>query len=198
MENEKNFNPNDSLALIESMINTAKNRFSENGHLYLLWGWTVLVCSIAHFVMIQLQVTFIKDPGMVWMLTWIAAIYQMVFLSKKKKQRKVKTYTDEIGIYVWMAFGVMMLISLFLMAKNNMWDKTYPVFLTLYGMPTFLSGVVLRFKPLRIGGIICWILAIASAFVSTDYQLLLLAAAVIAAWITPGYLLRAKYKTQTA
>lgn len=120
------------------------------------------------------------------------------FHCQEKEERKSKAYTDEMGAYVWMAFGVMMLISVFLMAKNNMWDKTYPVFLTLYGMPTFLSGVVLRFKPLRVGGIICWMLAIASAFIGTDYQLLLLAAAVIAAWITPGYLLRAKYKTQTA
>jgi hypothetical protein len=67
MENENDFNPQQSLALIESMINKAKNRFSENGHLYLLWGWTVLLCSIIHFVSLKLDI--LKEPGNVWMLT---------------------------------------------------------------------------------------------------------------------------------
>ncbi len=195
MEKEKEFNPNESLALIESMINKAQNRFNENGHLYLLWGWTVLVCSLTHFIFLKLHV--LKEPGMVWMITWLAVLYQAIFLSKKKKKERVRTYTDEIGGYVWIAFVTMMFIMIFLMSKNNSWDKTYPMFLVLYGMPTFLSGVLLRFKPLRIGGIACWLLAIASAFVSNDNQLLLLALAVISAWITPGYLLRSKYKLQT-
>jgi hypothetical protein len=91
----------------------------------------------------------------------------------------------------------MMFIMIFLMAKNDLWNKTYSMFLVLYGMPTFLSGVLLRFKPLKVGGLVCWLLAIASAYVSNDNQLLLLALAVIAAWITPGYLLRAKYKSET-
>lgn len=38
----ENFSPKDSLQLIDQMINQAKNRFSENGFLYLLWGWLIL------------------------------------------------------------------------------------------------------------------------------------------------------------
>ena len=40
---EQEFSPQQSLNLIESMINKARNRFSENGHLYLLWGWVILL-----------------------------------------------------------------------------------------------------------------------------------------------------------
>ena len=46
----ENFSPKDSLLLIDSMINQAKNRFSENGFLYLLWGWVIFACAIFHFV----------------------------------------------------------------------------------------------------------------------------------------------------
>jgi hypothetical protein len=66
----------------------------------------------------------------------------------------------------------------------------------LYGIPTFLSGVVMQFKSLKIGGIACWILALLSAFISPVYGLLLLAAGMVAAWIIPGYLLRKKYNEQ--
>jgi hypothetical protein len=51
---QEEFSPQDSLHLIESMINKARNRFSENGHLYLLWGWVILVCSV---VIIILKIT---------------------------------------------------------------------------------------------------------------------------------------------
>jgi hypothetical protein len=69
--------------------------------------------------------------------------------------------------------------------------------LAVYGMPVFLTGVIVRFKPLIIGGIACWILCIASTFITIyDYQFLLIPVAMLVAWIIPGYLLRAKYKQQ--
>jgi hypothetical protein len=66
----------------------------------------------------------------------------------------------------------------------------------MYGMPTFLSGIIIKFKPLIIGGIFCWLMAVISPFIDVRYQVLLAAAAVIAAWIVPGHLLRNKYKME--
>jgi hypothetical protein len=37
---EDKFSPQESLVLIHNMIHQAKARFSESGHLYLLWWWT--------------------------------------------------------------------------------------------------------------------------------------------------------------
>ncbi|MBC7589237.1 MAG: hypothetical protein H7178_12855, partial [Chitinophagaceae bacterium] len=110
MENEKLLQPAESLALIESMINKAKNRFSENGQLYLLWGWTVFFCSLFHFIGIKFSL--LPHPEMVWMLTWAAVIYQIIFLSKQKKKEKMKTYTDEVEAYVWIAFSVVMMLTI--------------------------------------------------------------------------------------
>src|ERR1700755_160738 len=98
---QENFSEQNSLQLIESMINKAKNKFSENGTLYLLWGSTILVCSVAQFL---LQEVFkINEGQYVWMLTWLVVIYQTVFLVKRKKQAKVRTYTDDIIGFVWLA-----------------------------------------------------------------------------------------------
>jgi hypothetical protein len=72
----------------------------------------------------------------------------------------------------------------------------YPLVLMFYGIPTFLSGIVMQFAPLKFGGIACWLLAIASTFVSPLYYLLLLALAVLAAWIIPGYLMNQKFKKE--
>jgi len=70
--------------------------------------------------------------------------------------------------------------------------------LVLYGMPTFLSGIILKFRPLIWGGIGCWLLSLVSMFIPFEFYMLLLGAGVIIAWIIPGYLLQSKYKKQNA
>ncbi|MEO6254636.1 MAG: hypothetical protein ABIO79_15095 [Ferruginibacter sp.] len=193
MESE-NFSPKDSLLLIDSMINQAKNRFSENGFLYLLWGWLILICSIAHFVLLKLQL--FKHPEIIWASCWLAVIFQVIYLVKTKKKEVVKTYSEEIVNYVWISFGISMFILSFILGKSHGWEYLYSLFLMLYGIPTFLSGIVMQFKPLKIGGMACWVLALVSTFILPVYGLLLLGVAMIAAWIIPGYLLRKKYNQQ--
>lgn len=190
----ESFSPKDSLLLIDQMISQAKNRISENGFLYLLWGWVILFCSVGHFILIQTQL--IANPEIIWATCWIAVIFQVIYLIKNKKKETVKTYSDQIIDYIWISFGICMFIVSIAMSRNDGWKHLYPMYLMLYGIPTFLSGVVMRFLPLRAGGVICWLLSVSAIFISPLYALLLLGAAVVAAWIVPGYLLRKKYNQQ--
>lgn len=191
---EENFSPQDSLHLIDSMINKAQRRFSENGFLYLLWGWVIFACSIGHFLLIQLK--WLDNPEIIWTACWLAVIFQIIYLAKKKKTIKVKTYSDEIIDYIWISFGISMLIIGITLGRADGWIYLNTLILMLYGTPTFLSGVVMQFIPLKIGGIICWSLALIAVFIPPLYSLLLLATAVVAAWIIPGYLMRIKYNKE--
>lgn len=190
----ENLSPQQSLELIGNMINKARHRFSENGFLYLLWGWVIFFCSTGHFILIT--TTDLKRPEMIWVLCWLAVIFQIIYLVKNKKKETVKTYSDAMIDYIWISFGVCLGIISIAMSKLNAWQHLYPMYLMLYGTPTFLSGVVMQFMPLKIGGIICWGLAVAAIFMPPLYALLMLAVAVVAAWIVPGYLLRKKYKQE--
>ncbi len=195
--NDSSMTPAGNLQLIESMINQAKNKFTENGHIYLIWGWTVLICSLGHFILLQLY--NMQTASQIWMLTWVTAIYQIVYSIRKKKKEAIKTYTDDIVGFIWLTFIVSMVLVAFIIARAGVSYFTLflnPLFLTLYGIPTFLSGIVLRLTPLKIGGISCWLLAVLACFIPYDYQLLLLAAAMVAAWIIPGYALQSKFKKQ--
>lgn len=197
MENESGFSQVQGLELIQSMINKARNRFSENGHLYLLWGWTVLVCSVVQFILLHyVQYT---HHYLVWTVTWIAVIYQLFYLNRRKKKVKVRTYTDDILRFVWIAFVILMFLFGFLFGQilgSRYYEFINPTFLALYGMPTFLSGIILQTRSLVTGGICCWILSVVATFIPYDYQLLLLSLAVIIAWIVPGYVLQARYKKE--
>lgn len=195
MDNDTNFSPTESLAIIESMINKAKNNFSNDSFLYLLWGWVVFFCSITHFVLLKLKI--IKHPEMIWMLTWFAVIVQIIYLIKQKKKERVKTYADEVINFLWICFGISMFTITFIFARLNTWNVMFPIALMMYGFPTFLTGVIMKFNPLKIGGIICWLLSIAATFIQPIYALLFLAIAMLAAWIIPGYLLKAHFKKQS-
>jgi hypothetical protein len=194
MNDEKLMTEKESMELITSMINKAKSRFNESGFLYLLWGWVVLICCIvefsaAHFFDIQ-------NAYYIWYITWLVLIYQIFFLRKKRKLRTHTTYTEDINRYVWIVFGTceILLVSILLFFKK--YEVINPVVIVLYGMPIFLSGIILKFKPLIWGGISCWIVSGLSPFVNIKFQLLLTAAAIICGWIVPGYLLKQKFKKE--
>jgi hypothetical protein len=191
---QQNFSAQDSLQLIEAMISKAQNRFNENGHLYLLWGWTIFVCSIASFV----SMYFFQSRyfNFIWMLTWVVVIYQTIYLIRRKKKSTVKTYTDEINGYVWIVFAIMGGLLSFVLVRAGQFELINTAILILYGMPTFLSGIILKFKPLVIGAVCCWVLAFISTMIPEVFNFLLLTVAVIAAWIVPGYLLRSRFKNQ--
>jgi hypothetical protein len=197
MENdEKELSPQESLQLIESMINTAKNRFSENGHLYVVWGWTVFVCSLSQFVL--LHVFKYPQHYIVWYFSMAIFVYTLFYIGLRHKQVKVRTYADTIVGYVWLTFVIVMFLVGFLIGRLS--PGQYYLYIThlilaIYGIPIFLCGIVLQFRPLIIGGIGCWLLCIISLFITDyDYQFLMIPVAMVVAWLIPGYLLRARHK----
>jgi hypothetical protein len=199
MENpDSNFSPQQSLQLIESMINRAKDKFAEDGSMYLIWGWLVFMCSLLQFIL--LHIFQYPHHYIVWLATIPVFIYQYFHFSKKQKQQNVVTYTDYIIGFVWITFAIVIILLGFLigfLTTGEYYTHIIHILLAVYGMPVFLTGVIVRFKPLIIGGIACWILCIISTFIKIyDYQFLLIPVAMLVAWIIPGYLLRAKYKQQ--
>lgn len=192
MENE-NFTPEQSLMLINQMIHTAKKEISDNGFHYLLWGWLVFAAAVGNFIMIKIdfEYAFITWPILMPLGGIIAMIYG--FSQKKKNQKRVKTMVDHIFIYTWIAFGVTLLITLFVSGKVG-WETTYPFIMLLYGIGTFISGGIMKFKPLIVGGIICWIGGTAAFFLNFEYQLLVLIGVVLCGYIIPGHILQNKYR----
>ena len=197
MADEIPFSEQEGFAIINSMINKARNQFSENGHLYLLWGWVVLVCSSGQFVL--QNVLHVPNSYLIWLLTWPTLAYQLLYIKKKRKKSRVRTYTDELIGYVWLVFFICSVLLAALITKQLISpDYQTTVWLVMYGMPTFLSGVIIRYPGLKAGGICCWLLAISSYFIPVPYHLLLLSAAVVCGWIMPGYGMQQKFNKQNA
>ncbi len=183
--------PKQHLDLIAEMIQTARREYNDSSNIYLLWGWVVSIASILQFILIQMHHEGMSGIGWVVLIP-AALIAQIVMMMKMRKKEKVQTHIDTIMGYLWTAFGVSLGIVLF--SQGKLQENTFPMVLMLYGIGTFVSGGAIQFRALIIGGICCWVVAIACFFVPVQYQLLLLALAVIAAYIIPGYLLKIRYK----
>ncbi len=193
--NEMQMTEKESLLLITSMINKARNRFNETGAMYLVYGWVILACCLIQFA--ALYFYNYENAPYIWFLTWGAVIYQVIFIRKKRGCDKTSTYTGEIIRFVWMVFIICICLLIFLQVRLHSMLTINPSILVIYGMPTFLSGVILKSNSLKIGAVCCWILSVASVFVLYEFQLLLIALAVIVAWIIPGYVLREKFKNES-
>ncbi len=189
--NEIPLNETDGLRIIQQMISQAKQQYSDDSFMYLLWGWLVFTASMGQYI---LDAAGVENAWIVWMLMPVGGIISAIYGRNKRKAQKVKTYIDEFNRYVLTAFMVSLLMVLFFMQHLQL--NCYPMLMMVYGIWLYISGGSLRFKPLMIGGIANWILAVAAFYVDFEMQLLLLAIAVMVGYIIPGYMLRNRYKKQ--
>ncbi|HWB27477.1 MAG TPA: hypothetical protein VG738_18505 [Chitinophagaceae bacterium] len=194
-ETNDNLSPQESIRLIESMINQVKNSFGEDGHLYILWGWLILLCSIVEFILYNFL--HYEKHYIVWSVSWVAFAYQLYYFASSRKKRRVRTYTGYIIGYVWLTYVVLLFLIGYLIgriANDTYFYHIFPILLALYGMPLFLSGIIIRFRPLVVGAVSCWVLSVITTFLPYQYQMLSLSAAMVVGWLIPGYLMRAKFK----
>lgn len=189
---DDNFSPQQSLQLIQAMIEKTRTNIGANRFYFLFWGWLVFIAILLQFFLkVVLQY---EHHYLVW-LSVLPAVLITIFYSRKYNGRQYKTYVGESMSYLWIGIGISFFVLSFIitnMTKGG-WLHGYPFFILFYGLGTFVSGLILQFRPLIIGGIINWLLACACVFVVYDYQLLMAAIAILTSYIIPGHLL-ASYK----
>ena len=180
----------ESWGIIQSMISSAKQDFRDDGYFYLLWGWLVLVASIAHYLL--LTQTDFAHPYAVWLLM-LVGIGATLWKVAKYRKKPVKTYVGTLMQSLWLAVFVGIMITLIAAGFANGFQAAYPVIIMLYGVGIFVSGSLFRFTPLILGAIGTWSIALFAYFVPFQTQLLLLALATMIGYIIPGYLLKSQY-----
>lgn len=190
MATETQFSERQSLELITTMINKAKNDYVETGIGALMWGSIVTFCSIVSFINYYLQWQWAKY---IWFLTIIAVIPQVIISVREKRKRKYKTYSEDAMGGIWISFGVAMFLLIYFVNTFKV-EHNEPLFLIIYGFPTFATGYARSFKAMIIGGIACWVFAVISMYIEFPYTMLLEAGAAQLAWFIPGLILRRRYR----
>ncbi|RYZ20147.1 MAG: hypothetical protein EOO16_17645 [Chitinophagaceae bacterium] len=184
---DNSFSPEDSLALIRSMIGKTRSNLSENRFYFLFWGWIAFTALLAQFT---LKVFFgYPHHYLVWLVTIPAVIITIIY-SRRHTATGARTYVGDFMTYLWTGIGISFFVLSFLIGNSREgFLYAYPFFIMFYGLGTYISGRMLQFRPLVAGGILNWIMAIACVYVPYDYQMLLAAGAILSSYIIPGYLL---------
>jgi hypothetical protein len=177
--------PNQSLDIITQMINQAQGNMRGSSFHFLLWGWVVALANLGMFTLIEIEYSM---PYVVWLITipaWIASMYVGY---KQGKAERMVTHIDRITMWMWISYGLSLFTLVFFGWTIN-WNLN-PVILLMTVIPTFVSGIVLRFRPLILGGLSIWFFSIICFLVDMQYQFLVGALAIIMGYLVPGYMLR--------
>jgi hypothetical protein len=219
---DKQISEQESLQLITEMIQKAKRNFHESGTAAILWGAVVAVCGLVSFA--ELQWGF--DIGFdIWIVT-LAAVLPQIFISiRERKQRKVLTHNEAVLNHVWIAYAISIFALIFylniipdvtdqLLANEGAQVLEHDVrtglekpfhyftassgslFLLLYAIPTLITGLAYRFRPMLIGAAFCYVLFAVSLFAPLKWDMLFQGLAAIISWLIPGLLLRKRYYAQ--
>jgi len=189
----ENFSPQDSLKLIQNMIEKTRHDMGENVKFFLLWGWITFIACTGQYV---LKNVFDYDRHYrIWLLIIPGIIISIYMGIKDGKKKKAHTYISESMSYLWIGMGISFFVLSMILTRLG-WDhNVFPFFILLYGLGTFVSGKILQFKPLVFGGLAAWAMAIASVYVNYDYQILFGAGAILVSYLIPAYMLQYKNKT---
>ena len=190
---EEKFSPQQSLQLIQSMINMTRQDMSDNSIYFLVWGWITFIACTGQFLL--KHIAQYEQHYQVWWLIIFGIAFSIYKGIKEGKTRKAKTYVGDSMKYLWMGMGISYFVLSMILTKIGWNSAVFPFFIMMYGLGTFISGNIIQFRPLVIGGIIAWVLAIGSVYVDYDYQMLFGAAAILFSYIIPAYMLRYKNKS---
>ena len=222
MEQEKNLSEKESLKIITEMIVQAKGGyFHDSGVGAILWGSVVGLAGFMNYVQLQFQWT--REFNW-WLLALLALIPQFFISLHERKHKVIKTHVGLALDTVWVIFGISIFaIVLYInmapqLANQFMLEDGYELMrksldsgeissynfsaapssgsllLLIYAMPTLVTGVVKKFRPMIIGAILTYIFFVISLYTRNPVDQLLMGISGLINWLIPGLMLHARYR----
>jgi len=192
MKKSENFSPEESLQLIQTMIAKTQKDMGENSKHFLLWGWVTFAACIGQFILKHLLQY--QKHYFVWLLVFPAAIVSIYLGITEEKKQRVRSYIGDSMKNLWLGMGISYFVLSMILTRLGWNTNIFPFFILLYGLGTFVSGMFLHFRPMVLGGLAAWVLAITAGYFNYDYQMLFGAAAILVSYIIPAYMLQSKNK----
>lgn len=184
--NEKVMTGEESLRVISEMINKTKANIRQGIFHLLFWGWLIIFCSISAWLLERF--TEISNPWNVWFLVIPGSLVSFIYGYMKGKKSLFHTYADMLYMWTWIGFFIAAVV-LFIITSDKM-ESVAPYILTLAAIPTFISGFIIKFKPLILGSITFWVFALIAYFAGPSAGQLAVPVAMLTGYLIPGYMLK--------
>ena len=194
MENN-NLTPEESFSIINKAIANFKLNYRETAKVFLLWGWVLAIASFSNFIILKIlysRETF-ESIGLLSLCNWALFLligFVIMFLMERKlnKDKKVFSYLESYFKNLWTVTAASFIIATLLCIKLEI--NPPPIMLLIAGIATTTSGLLIKYRPVIIGGMAFFIFSLAATFVSNEYISLIVFAAIICGYLIPGYSLK--------
>jgi hypothetical protein len=185
---EKKFNQQEAMKVLNETISVAKGNLDDGYFYFVLWGSVIALIYLSRFCLIRLN---LQDySGYTNLLYAVGGIISIIFSRRQDKKPKVNTYIEKWMGYIWIGFGMQLAVAIVCLILLDDISIITPVFLLLIGGATFISGGLIKYKPLILGGVIFIVFAIATFFISAELQNLLACISMIMGNLIPGLMYR--------
>ena len=184
-----------SLLVIKEMIEVSRKKLKRDGILFIVWGWALFFVSLSGYIGRSFVLTFtLENILKIFEIVppLLAVTFTIYYIIKQRK--KVQTYIGNSLRYVWISLFVsMVLVNLiqFNVLKSINFELQHPIFMVLMAFAVTVTGGILRYRLIIIGGVVFGLLALIASYLNLQEQLLIESAAWIIAFIIPGHLLYA-------
>lgn len=188
-----NLTPEESFSIINKAIANFKLNYRETAKVFLLWGWVLAIASLSNFIILKILYNREASIGLLSLFNWAAYILIgfiiMLFMEHKiKKDKKVFSYIESYFKSLWTVTAASFIVATFLCIKLEI--NPPPIMLLIAGMATTTSGLLIKYRPVIIGGMAFFIFSLAATFISNEYISLIVFAAIICGYLIPGYSLK--------
>lgn len=184
---EPNLTPEQSLKLIDDMIRQANRSFHRISFYFLLWGVVLIGAMLSEYLAAQAGHSL---HGRSWGAAGlIGGLVSAVHGSRQGKKEQAGTAMDRVMLWLWVSFMVTLVVTIIGYGVAGGGTPAGSI-LVLTGLPTFVSGQLMKFRPLIFGGLLFWVLGAASYFVAPSLITWLYIAAMLFGYVIPGYLLK--------
>ena len=180
--------PQESLRLIEGMIGQARRSFSRMSFYFLLWGVLLIGAMVATYLLRH------STSGWQYGAPWgvagaLGGLISAIHGAREGRREQVSNPMDTTIGWLWGSFVITMLLLIAFTVTGRA-DTTVAVTM-LTGLPTFITGQIMRFRPLQLGGVIFWVAGVAMMLLDSALATLVLyCTAMVLGYILPGILLK--------
>ncbi|MEN8117141.1 MAG: hypothetical protein ABFS16_09190 [Bacteroidota bacterium] len=190
-----NLTPEESFNIINKAIANFKMNYREYANIFLYLGWVFTLASLSNFIILKIlrSKEAYELSGLFSLSNWV--VYSIIgfiilfFMERKtKKNKKVYSHLESYIKDLWKVAAASFFIGTIICIKLEISPPS--IMLLIAGIATTTSGLLIKFRPMIIGGMSFFVFSVASTFVLDEHIALIVAAAIICGYLIPGYLLK--------
>tara|TARA_B100000902_G_scaffold104733_1_gene106912 strand:- start:305 stop:880 length:576 start_codon:yes stop_codon:yes gene_type:complete len=144
----------EQIEIISKVINSTKENLKPLSLNFIFWGSLIVVMSLIHYLIPQ----FIQYTEYSSLLFWtilpiLGMIFTIVYNIKIRKILGYETYLNRVIKIIWGIFNLSWLVMVVMSLLNGI-NNPVPEILFLLSTTLITTGIIIKFKPIVIGGIL--------------------------------------------